>query len=109
MEIKDFKNIDKPNSPLKATFTVHFPERDFNLVMTYFEKNDGSNWFGYPQQEWTNAQGEKKYKWLAYYGEKKKADFEKALKEIIKKSKLQTAKDMKQSMYAQPNNDEIPF
>ena len=84
MELRDFKKIDKPNSILKASFTVHIPQWDFSLVLNYFEKNDGSNWFGYPQQEWTNQQGEKKYKWLAFFGEKGKARFEESVKKLLR-------------------------
>jgi len=106
MEIRDFKPVDKPNSPLKASFMVHIPEWDFNLAVTYFEKNDGSSWFGYPQQEWTNNQGEKKYKWLAYFGEKGKPRFEKTLKEKVREK---LPKGGNQSMNDQYNNYDLHF
>jgi hypothetical protein len=83
VEIKEFKKINKPNSPMKASFLVHIPDWDFNLSMLYFQKEDGKNWFGYPQQEYTNQQGEKKYKWLAFFGENGKARFEKVLREKL--------------------------
>lgn len=107
MEIKDFKNIDKPDSTLKATFIVHIPEWDFNLALTYFEKHDGSNWFGYPQQEWTNKEGVKKYKWLAYFGKTGKARFEKSVKDLLKGFMPSvTSTPMPAMDY---NNDELPF
>lgn len=107
MEIRDFKTIENPNSPMKASFVVHIPEWDFNLAMTYFERNDGSNWFGYPKQEWTNPQGEKKYKWMAFFGDKGKERFEKALKEkvrpLLQKPVPQASNDI------EFNNNDLPF
>lgn len=84
MEIKDFRAIEKVNSPLKATFTVYIPQWDFSIVLSYFEKSDGSSWLGYPQQEWINKEGQKKYKWLAFFGEKGKSRFEESVKKLIK-------------------------
>jgi len=105
MEIKDFKKIDNGRSPLKASFMVHIPEWDFNIAITYYEKNGGAHWFGYPQQEWTNQQGEKKYKWLAYFGEKGKTRFEKALKEKLSVL-LPKNEDNQDQNY---NNEDLPF
>jgi hypothetical protein len=107
MELRDFKHIDKPNSTLKATFMVYIPEWDFNLAVTYFEKNDGSNWFGYPQQEWTNKEGIKKYKWLAFFGEKGKPRFEKTLKEKVRELMPKGSSYPQEQMNY--NNDDLPF
>lgn len=85
MRIDQFQRIDKEGSPLKASFNVIIPEWDFTLCMTYFQKNDGSTWFGYPSREYVNQAGEKKHKWLAYFGEDGKPRFEKTLKEELKK------------------------
>lgn len=79
MKIENFKRIDKEGSSLKAGFKVLIPEWDFNIVMTYFEKSDGQKWFGYPSREYRNEAGEKKYQWLAHFGEKGRPRFEKAL------------------------------
>lgn len=85
MRIDNFRRIDKSSSPLKASFNVVIPEWDFTIVMTYFSKDDGQIWFGYPSREYVNQEGQKKHQWLAYFGEKGKERFEKALKEELKK------------------------
>lgn len=85
MKIEYFKRIDKPGSPLKASFDVLIPEWDFTIKMTYFEKDDGRTWFGYPSREYTNEMGERKHVWLAFFGEKGRPRFEKALKEELNK------------------------
>jgi len=85
MRIENFQKIDKDGSALKASFMVVIPEWDFNIAMTYFRKSDGSTWFGYPSREYQNQAGEKKYKWLAFFGEKGRPRFEKTLKEELKK------------------------
>jgi hypothetical protein len=85
MRIDHFKRVHSSGSPLKASFKVVIPEWDFTMKMTYFEKEDGRTWFGYPSREYRNEAGEKKHEWLAYFGEKGKLRFEKALKEELKK------------------------
>lgn len=85
MRIDHFKRIDKPGSPLKASFSAIIPEWDFTIKMTYFEKDNGQSWFGYPSRQYTNEMGETKHQWLAYFGEKGKPRFEQALKEELTK------------------------
>jgi len=85
MKIDHFQRINKPGSSLKASFNVVIPEWDLTLKMTYFEKDNGQTWFGYPSREYTNEMGEKKYQWLAFFGERGKPRFEKALKEELNK------------------------
>lgn len=85
MKIDHFKRIDKPGSPLKASFNVLIPEWDLTLKMTYFEKDNGQSWFGYPSREYTNEMGEKKHVWLAFFGERGRPRFEKSLKEELNK------------------------
>jgi hypothetical protein len=104
MRIDQFQRIDKEGSALKASFNAVIPEWDFTLSMTYFRKNDGSSWFGYPSREYVNQAGEKKYKWLAFFGEKGKARFEKALKEELKKHL-----DISEPKEVDWNAQDIPF
>lgn len=108
MEINDFRNVDRPGSPMKASFVVRIPEWDFNIAISYFERADGSSWFGYPQQEWTNKEGEKKYRWLAFFGEKGKPRFEKALRESLKE-KISKPSHSAEQERQYSNHDELPF
>lgn len=85
MKIENYKIVERPNSPMKATFEVVIPEWDFTMSLAYFEKGSGQSWFGYPSREYMNDKGEKKYKWLAHFGEKGKARFETALKKELEK------------------------
>ncbi len=83
MQITQFNPNKDDTSPLKASMMVNIPEWDFTLEVKYFQKRDGSSWFGYPTNGWTNAQGEKKYKWLAFFGPKGKEKFEQVLKPLV--------------------------
>lgn len=104
MKIDRFKEINKAGSPLKASFTVVIPEWDLFLRMTYFEKENGQSWFGYPCQEYTNEMGEKKRLWLAYFGERGKPRFEEALKKEL--SKFMSPKALPEQNW---DEQDIPF
>jgi len=114
MEIKDFKVINKDTSPLKATFSVLFPVTnwgDFNVNMKYFEKTDGSSWIAYPQESYTNAEGEKKYKNLAYFDKQVRQAFEAFLIPKVK-AMMQEKKTAQVDFTAKEaffSNENLPF
>ncbi len=84
MKITDYKEFNNPNSSLKASFIVHAPLiKKANVAMKIFQKADGSRWFGYPTQPYTNAKGEKKYEWLFYLDKDEKDQFEIALENAL--------------------------
>lgn len=93
MKITDYKDLNLPNSPMKATFMAYDPELDLTLAISYFEKQDGSSWFAYPSIPYTNADGTKKYKWTAFFGEKGKKRWEERMKAAL----------------ANRNQEELPF
>ena len=104
MIIDKFRKIENSKGPLKATFLVTIPEWDVNMRISYFKGDKGQTWFGYPSQPYTNAQGEKKHMWLAYFGEKGKARFEEALKKELT-SYLNQLQEPEPETYEQ----EMPF
>ena len=108
MEIQDFKLLNNPNSAMKANFRVYIPQWDFNICLTYFEKDDGSSWFGYPQQQWTTNDGQKKYKWLAYFGEKAKEKFEVGVRSKLKEH-LPAKTEAQIDKMTKYDNEELPF
>lgn len=85
MKIEHFRPCDKGGS-LKASFQAVFyvePWGAFCLNMTFFQKDNGQSWFGYPQREYVNQEGQKKYFKLAYPDENGRANFEKDVKEAL--------------------------
>jgi hypothetical protein len=105
MRIDKFKRIDKQGSPLKASFMAIVPEWDLFLRMTYFQKDSGESWFGYPSQEFINDSGEKKRVWLAFFGDKGKPRFEEALKKELNKIMQADSGNCAQSY----KEEELPF
>jgi len=93
MKITNYNEPKDKSGPLKASFMAYDPEYDLTLEMKYFEKNDGSSWFSYPSIPYTGKEGEKKYKWTAFFGEKGKKRWEERIKAAL----------------ANRNQEELPF
>lgn len=107
MKINQFNLNKDQQSPLKASMMIYDPIKKIHLEIKYFEKHDGSNWFGYPSSTWVNPQGEKKYKWLAFFDKEEKEEFEKRLKPLVTQRYQEELKKKPSSSYS--NDDEIPF
>lgn len=111
----------KPNSKggaLKASFQVIFninPWGPWCLNMTFFQKDNGQSWFGYPQKEYVNADGQKKYFKLAYPSEEAKESFEAELRKALMSQVPAMQNAFCEQLPTQafspsfPENEEIPF
>jgi hypothetical protein len=90
MKLSNFKAFDNPGKAIKSTQMVTLTAEDFarlgleiNIHVVRFQNADGAEWFGYPQKEYTNKLGEKKYQWMAYFSKDSKPAFEEELKLLL--------------------------
>ncbi len=117
MKIEHFRSIDKGGS-LKASFQAIFlvqPWGEWHINICFFQKDNGQSWFGYPNREYTNQEGERKFFKQAYPDESIKDSFEKDLKEAL----VTQIPVMKDILSSQPNQvqeaplaevfDQLPF
>lgn len=67
MQITNYRKNTKPNSVLKASFTIELSVDDLKrlngpitLDCTFFEKDNGEYWINYCGKEYTSKEGKKK-------------------------------------------------
>lgn len=85
MKIEHFKPVTTGGA-LKASFQVSFnvaPWGNWFVNMTFFQKDSGQTWFGYPQKEYTSKEGERKFFKMAFPSEQAREGFEAQLKNAL--------------------------
>lgn len=85
MKIEHFRPCDKGGA-LKASFQASFdvpPWGEWNVNMTFFQKDSGETWFGYPQRQYTSQQGERKFFKLSYPHKEAREGFEKDVRSAL--------------------------
>lgn len=116
MKIEHFRTNDKGGS-MKASFQATFPVSpwgDWHINMAFFQKDNGQTWFGYPQREYTNHEGQRKFFKQAYPDESIRDNFERDVKSALMEQ-IPVMKDILslppqyEPMGIKFESDEIPF
>ena len=83
MKIEHFRPNER-GGPLKASYQVICrPTGLWHFNLCFFQKEGGQTWFGYPNREYKNKEGERKFFKQAYPDEPDRPAFEKEMMEAL--------------------------